>query len=438
MLSELASFDGTERATAEVRRPDRYRHLFAALSSEGAAIPRGAGLSYCGASFGDGVRSISSRRFNRILELDASSGQIVVEPGLSVGELFDFAVARGWYPPVLPGHPAITVGGCVACNVHGKSQYHGGCFAEHVSELSVFHPGHGEITCSPEARKELFELTAGGFGLTGFITRVKLRLVPLAGHGVRRRRIPVADLNEAVRVMEAECDAADSLYAWNDLNRRGPAFGRGVVYSERFAGEARPARQGFRDLDPARRGRFGVSFFRRSSAILFSRSYGWLESHRSREELLDLAAAAFPIHGKEIYYALFGRRGLREYQMLIPREAWESVAEELERLLAKSGVAATLGSLKLFRGRSSLLDFCGTGVCLAIDVPAGRRTHELFTGLDDLVLRAGGLVNLSKDSRATGELAERIFPEYERFKDALAAHDPGRRFDSALRRRLGV
>ncbi len=438
MLSELASLDGTERATVEVRRPDRYRHLFAELSSETATIPRGAGLSYCGASFGAGVRSVSSRLFNRILDFDSASGELVVEPGLSVGELFHFALARGRYPPVLPGHPAITVGGCVAFNVHGKSQAHGGCFADHVIELGVFHPDHGEIVCSPEVEKELFELTAGGFGLTGFITRVKMRLAPLAGRGVRQRRLPVADLSEAVRVMEAECDDADCLYAWNDLNRRGAAFGRGMVYSERFASEGRVGTERFRDLDPVSRGRFGVSFFRRPSAALFSRTYGWLETLKAKEALLDLEKAAFPIHGKEIYYQLFGRRGLREYQLLIPTPEWESAALELKRLIPESRVGATLGSLKLFKGRSSLLKFRGTGVCLAIDVPASRRAGELFSRLDELVVRSGGLVNLSKDSRVTGELAQRIFPEYRRFKDALAAHDPRRRFDSALRRRLGV
>ena len=452
MLSELASLDGTERATAEVRRPDRYRHLFGELTAGGPTIPRGAGLSYCGASFGDGVTSISSRCFDRILQFDPDGGEIVVEPGLSVGDLFRFAVTQGWYPPVLPGHPAITVGGCVAFNVHGKSQYHGGCFADHVLELSVFHPDHGEISCSPEREQQLFELTAGGFGLTGFITRVKMKLMPLAGRSIHQRRIPVTDLRQAVRVMQDECDDADCLYAWNDLNRRGAAFGRGIVYSERFDGQPadrktadpetddRQARVGseFGGLDPSRRGRFGISFFRRPSAIAFSRTYGWLEARKSRQARLDLASAAFPIHGKEIYYQLFGRRGLREYQMLIPQAAWEGAAEEVEQLLVKSGSAATLGSLKLFRGHPSLLKFCDTGICLAIDVPASHGSQQLFAELDALVLRTGGLVNLSKDSRLTGELAEQVFPEYQRFKDGLAAHDPQRRFDSALRRRLGV
>ena len=443
MLSELVSLDGTERATASVHRPDRYRHLFRDLSGDEPAIPRGAGLSYCAASFGEGVRSVSSSLFNRLLAFDDETGDVTVEPGLPVGELFRFAVARGRLPPVLPGHPTITVGGCVAFNVHGKSQYHGGCFGDHVRELTVFHPDHGEVDCSPAVRPELFELTVGGFGLTGFITRVRLRLPPLAGRSLRQRRIPVANLGEAVRVMEAECDDADCLYAWNDLNRRGAAFGRGWVYSERFdeaAPTSRPRTDArpFRELDPGRRGRFPWPFFRKPTAALFSRTYGWLESLKPSEAHLDLENAAFPIHGKEIYYHLFGRRGLREYQLLVPRSAWDGAVPELERCLAASRVGATLGSLKLFRGKASLLHFNGSGVCLAIDVPASPPAEDLFARLDELVLEAGGIANLSKDSRLSGEIASRMFPGYPLLKEGLAAHDPERRFDSALRRRLDV
>jgi decaprenylphospho-beta-D-ribofuranose 2-oxidase len=146
----------------------------------------------------------------------------------------------------------------------------------------------------------------------------------------------------------------------------------------------------------------------------------------------------FPIQGKEIYFLLFGRRGLREYQMLFPRAAWEAAARGVERLLAHHGVPATLGSLKLFEGETTLLNFCGSGVCLTLDVPAHPDALPLFAALDELVVEQGGIVNLSKDSRAGAPLVRRIFPEYERFRERLARFDPNRRFDSSLRRRIGV
>ena len=113
MLTQLASFDSQESVRGELVRPYRYRLLFDALQCQ-PVIARGAGLSYCGAGAGSGVRSVSTLLFNRILEFDSETGRLVAEPGLRIGDLVQFAVSRGWCPPVVPGHPMTTIGGCVA------------------------------------------------------------------------------------------------------------------------------------------------------------------------------------------------------------------------------------------------------------------------------------------------------------------------------------
>ncbi|MEE8557291.1 MAG: hypothetical protein V3T14_05340, partial [Myxococcota bacterium] len=361
-----------------------------------------------------------------------------VEPGLRVGDLLEFAIGRGWYPPVLPGHPMITIGGCIGCNVHGKSQYHGGTFVDCVESLQLFHPEHGETTCSPESDSDLFELTVGGLGLTGFVTSVDLRLTPLKGRSVLRKRVPVRNLIEAVETMEDRAPEADSLYSWHDLNRRGDSFGRGVVYVERFAWDPIDGEPRFRSLSSETRSQLPVPLFNRVSAALFTHVYGRLESMLGSESRLDLKTAAFPINGREIYFALFGTRGFREYQMLVPRDAWDPVVADVERLLEAHRISATLGSLKLFRGRGTLLNFCGSGICLTIDVPATGRALSLFGALDDLVLRVGGIVNVWKDSRLSGDFLRRLFPDYGQFQSRLRDLDPKRRFDSALRRRILV
>ncbi len=437
-MSELVSFDGTEKTRGELVRPDRYRQLFADLSSGAPSIPRGAGLSYCNASGGDGVRSVSALCFDRILDFDAETGLVDVEPGLSVGALVEFALERGWRAAVLPGHPSITVGGCVGFNVHGKSQYHDGNFVDCVESLVLFHPDHGEIACSREEQRELFELTIGGFGLTGFITSVRLRLRRSDATSLRRQRVPAADLHEAVAIMEQRSEDVDTLYSWNDLNRRGAGFGRGVVYLERFSSEPSPRPVRFRRFTAEQRGRLPFALFWPTVTRLFTRLYGELESRLPGDVLLDLKSGSFPINGKKIYFQIFGARGLREYQLLVPRASWGGFVPQLDALLARSGAPATLGSLKLFKGETTLLNFAGSGVCLALDVAATPNALRLFEGLDELVLEAGGIPNLSKDSRLSGAFLRKAFSEYDRFRERLHEFDPKRRFDSALRRRLDV
>jgi decaprenylphospho-beta-D-ribofuranose 2-oxidase len=435
-MVELVSFDGTEVCQGSVAVPDRYRDLRALLAGPGPFAVRGAGLSYCQASAADGATTISTRSFNRFLAFDPVRMHVTVEPGVTVGDLVRFAVARGAWFPVLPGHPAITVGGCVGFNVHGKSQHDVGCFSDHVVSLSLLHPDHGELVCSPHDNPETFELTLGGMGLTGYIAVVTLQLQPLAGRSIRRIAHRVGTLTEAAELMRSLANSGGTSYSWHDLNLGGDRLGRGLVYIESFDDAAPASRVSYRALAPGRR---RGPPFAGTRAVTRMVNAGYATRERLRpHQVRSVEDAAFPINGNEAYYRLFGRRGFREYQVLVPTDAWAAAAREVRRLVAAADVPVTLGSLKLFRGEPRLLWFRGEGVCLAIDVPAGERAHGLFAQLDRMALEHGALVNLSKDSRVDATTVRTLYPGYDNFRERLNDYDPKRRLDSMLRRRLDV
>jgi len=436
---ELVSFDGTEMCRGSLVAPDRYREVRTLLAGPGQFAVRGAGLSYCQASAAAGATTISTRWFDRFVAFDAKRLQVTVESGVTMGHLVRFAVARGAWFPVLPGHPAITVGGCVGFNVHGKSQHDVGCFSDHVVSLTLLHPDHGELVCGPHENPAVFELTLGGLGLTGYIATVTLQLRPLPGRSIRRVAHPVGNLGEATELMRSLTNSGDvggTLYSWNDLNRAGHRFGQGLVYVESFEAAAPASRTSYRALAPGRR-RGPQLAGTRVVTRLVNAGYAIRERLRPRQ-LGSVEDAAFPINGNEAYYRLFGRGGFREYQVLVPNGAWPAAAREVQRLVAAARAPVTLGSLKLFRGDPRLLWFRDEGVCLALDVAAGERARWLFAQLDRMALDHGALVNLSKDSRLAAATVQGLYPGYDEFRQRLHDHDPKRRFDSMLRRRIDV
>ena len=431
----LVSFDGTERESATLARPERRQDLLDLVARGGTFIPRGAGLSYAAASMAEGTVSVDMSRLDRLLAFDAETGEVTVEPGVTVGALTDFLARRGRELPVVPGYPDITVGGCIAFDVHGKSQFHSGNFGRWVLELGLFHPSHGEQSCGPHAKPDLFALTLGGMGLTGIITWARLRTAPLQGHAVEVEAVAVDDLTAAAELMRARAASVSCTYSWNNLNRRRARFGRGVVYLEKHvegSAEGGPKRRRFEI-----RQRFPLAIWGRPTAAMILSIYERLARRQSRRRLA-LRPALFPIEGLEGYYAAFGSRGFREYQIIVPFEAWGRFTESLEDLLAKNPAPITLGSLKLFDGLGRNLTFCGSGICLAIDVPATATAARLFIEIDRLAIDLGACVNLSKDSRISAELCRRIFPQYEAFRTALRTYDPEARCMSRLRTRVGV
>lgn len=432
----IRSFDRTRTVMATMVTPASVAGL--RPSTGGGMIARGAGLSYADAGMVADGTVFDMRAMHRILAFDADSGFIDVEPGVTVGALQTALTAQGRLYPVVPGYPAITVGGCIGFNVHGKGQARDGTFGDWVERMAVWHPDHGVVECSRDVRRDLFDLTIGGLGLTGVIVRATLRTRALKGDRVQQRWVYARSLREAAEVIRDEGVRVDHAYSWNDLNRRGARFGEGVVfledardgdgsglprgYGDRLSGERRPS-----PLTPP-------------DWVLRIEGLGFRLMHRyggsGRE--LSLHDAMFPIVGKELYFRQFGGGGFREYQTLIPWDGWPTFVAEIESTLVRLGATASLGSLKVFRGAGHNLSFCGEGVGFTIDVPNDARSLPLFAAIDDIVLACGGVVNLSKDSRVGADVVRRAFPAYDSFRSAVHAHDPARRFASDLSHRIGL
>jgi len=51
---------------------------------------------------------------------------------VTLAEILDFAVPRGWFLPVSPGTKYVTVGGAIANDIHGKNHHLAGTFGRHT------------------------------------------------------------------------------------------------------------------------------------------------------------------------------------------------------------------------------------------------------------------------------------------------------------------
>lgn len=438
MKVNLYSFDGTESKISETYRPDRYRDLYEIINQSSKIIIRGGGLSYCNAGCSDST--ILSQQFNRIEKFDKENGFIIVESGITVGELIAFTAKFGWYFPVLPGHPSITIGGCLSFNVHGKSQHNYGNFIEYVDSFVLYHPSYGELFCNREINSDIFFLTAGGLGLTGYIVKVGLKLLPLPSSQINIKRIKVNNIIDTVKVMKEKSSETNILYSWNNLNiTNKDNFGQGVLYIESFIESDEKLNPfHFNTLNSnERRFKIGYNLMGRFTTKLQTQLYYFLESNKKSNQISNFAKTVFPINGKEIYYYLFGKKGFREYQMILPFENFEEAIDEIRKLIINSKIPISLGSLKIFEGTESYLNFCKTGVCLAIDVPY-IYSDRLFKNLDTIVIKYKGIVNLSKDSRLNAETVETIFPNYLQFKEKIYNFDKKRIFSSELSYRINV
>ncbi len=115
---------------------------------------------------------------------------------------------------------------------------------------------------------------------------------------------------------------------------------------------------------------------------------------------------------------MYGRRGLLQFQYVIP---WEHAKEGTVAILhevAKSGLASFLAVLKVFGDVPSpgMMSFPKPGITLALDFPIKPdKSFPLFARLADMTLEFGGRLYPAKDAAMTASQFQSFYPQWEEF-----------------------
>ena len=446
---QLTGWGRVSPSSAELAEPatiDSAAQLLRAGADVRGVIARGLGRSYNNAAqIADGV-VISTARMNRIVELDATTGLVICEAGVSLEQLMVAGLPAGWFVPVSPGTRQVTIGGAIAADVHGKNHHVAGSFARHVPSLQILLPDGDVRTVTSSSDPALFWATAGGMGLTGLIVRATVQLKRVATSRVRVDTVRTADIDETMAVLAEHDRRYGYTVAWSDSMARGASLGRSVITSGDFADLA--------DLPPADRAdpfafrpgaRVGVpagfppGLINRYTVRLANEAW-YRKAPRSRTgELQTIGAFFHPLDGIRNWNRVYGPGGFRQYQYVVPFGQEAAVRRSFE-LVSDAHAPSFVTVLKRF-GESDpgLLSFPMAGWTLALDFPARTPGLARLLGqLDQLVLEAGGRLYLAKDSRVPAEVLAKMYPRLPEFRKLRAEFDPAEILASDLSRRLGL
>jgi FAD/FMN-containing dehydrogenase len=397
-----------------------------ALPHDDVLLPHGLGRSYGDVPLNDEHTLLDTSRMNRFRSFDAETGVLECEAGTTLDDILRAFVPRGWFPPVTPGTKFVTVGGCIANDVHGKNHHRAGTFGRHVRSFELLRSDGSRTRCVPG--DPLFAATIGGLGLTGLITTVELQLRRIASSEIVVERVPFRSLAEFDALSRA-CDAShEYTVAWFDsfagrdsrgIFFRGNHAEAGALESSRASSWPLPMIPAA--LNPLTVRAFNTAYFHANA--------------RPKPQRVDYHPFFYPLDAVANWNAMYGRRGFLQYQCVIPESAGlEPVAEIVDRA-ARTRLASFLTVIKKFGELPSpgLLSFPRAGTTLCLDFSA-RRTDVLLPmleGCDDIVEAAGGSVYPAKDARMAPARFRRFFPQWEELR-ALA--DP--RFSSSFWRRV--
>ncbi len=418
--ADVFSWGRVTREPQRVARPHFRDELPSLLEDKSVASKLAIGLrrSYGDSCLNGSGALIDMCGLDRFICFDSDSGIVRAEAGVSLSDLLRLVVPKGWFVSTTPGTRFVTLGGALANDVHGKNHHSAGSFGRNVRSFGLLRSDRGPVTVAPESEPALFSSTVGGLGLTGVVEWIELQLVRIGGAYLEVETIPYDRLDAFWELAEESVNRYEHTVAWIDCTSRGDNSGRGIFSRANWIAD------GVYDVHDDRSWKRipleapGVAL-NRLTVSAFNEFYHRLNSAKTAKIRQHYAPFFYPLDAVRDWNRLYGRRGMLQYQCVIPRANQRDAVKALLDVITASGQASFLAVLKTFGDLPSpgLLSFARPGATLALDFPfRGSETLKLMAALDAIVAEAQGALYPAKDGRMPAEMFRRSFPRWEQLE----------------------
>ncbi len=432
---KYGSWGNYPRAQSTVRRLEWRSDAplsFEREAVDASLLPYAYGRSYGDSCLNDGGTLLDARGLDRMIAFDAATGVLRAEAGMSLAQVLEFSVPRGWFLPVSPGTRYVSLAGAVANDIHGKNHHRAGTFGRHVRAFELLRSDGARLVCSLQENSELFRATVGGLGLTGLILWVEIALKPIQSAEFEVESIKFGDLDEFFSLSSESDESHAYTVAWVDCAASGAKLGRGIFMRGNEAAEG--------ELTTHTEARLSVPINAPGALLnpLTVRAFNTLYYHKQRAKVVrqrqHYAGFFYPLDAVQGWNKIYGSRGFLQYQFVLPYQGDPSAIKAIFKTIANSGMGSFLAVLKMFGDLPSpgMLSFPRQGVTLALDFPnQGAHTLELLEKLDEVVRAEGGRLYPAKDARMSARNFQHFYPQWRAF---AAFVDP--RFSSSFWRRV--
>ena len=396
-------------------------------------LPVGMGRSYGDSCLLANGTLVAARGLDRLLSFNQETGLLRCEAGVTLAEILEFAVPRGWFLPVTPGTKYVTIAGAIANDIHGKNHHVAGTIGNHVPRFELVRSTGERFECSPRDNPAWYRATIGGLGLTGLITWAELQLRPVLSRKIKYEGIKFIGIEEFVALSKAS-QHVEYTVAWIDCVSTGKNFCRGIFmqgdHSEQpdvLTPTPEPKLSMPVDLPGFMLNRFTVGAF---NTAYYNKQLG-----KHKVALMDYEPFFYPLDKVLHWNRGYGKEGLLQFQCVLP---WEPAQQfgiiEIMKAITASGLASFLAVIKVFGDVESpgLMSFPAPGITLALDFPIREEiSFDLCDRLAAITAEHGGRMYPAKDARMSAPHFQQFYPQWQDFARYI---DPG--FSSSFWQRV--
>ena len=352
---------------------------------------------------------------DRLISFDAQTGLLRCEAGVTLAEILDFAVPRGWFLPVSPGTKYVTVGGAIANDIHGKNHHVAGTFGLHTPCFELIRSDGTHMVCSASENPDWYAATIGGMGLTGLISWAEVQMRPIVSRRIRYQSTQFVGLEEFVALSRASTQ--EYSVAWIDCVAQGRNFARGIFIQGEHEENPGP-------LTPLAKPKIALPFdlpafaLNRSSVGAFNTLYYHKQITKQRAGFTDYEPFFYPLDRILQWNRLYGRQGLLQFQCVLPWASDSMGMVQLLKAITASGLGSFLAVIKVFGDVVSpgMMSFPMPGITLALDFPIRREvSFDLLDRLAAITAEFRGRMYPAKDACMSAVHFQQFYPQWEQW-----------------------
>lgn len=429
------------RSSAPLSSPEDQKGVQRCIAQH-STIARGLGRSYADQALNEGQHITRCTAMDRYLDFDPDRAILRCEAGVSLAQIIRDFAPRGYFPMVTPGTKYVTIGGCIANDVHGKGHHVDGCFSRCVHSFRIMLSDGEVITASRELHPDLFWGSFGGMGLLGIILDAEIELRPVQSTYFAQKAISVSNLDELIEAFDTY-EKLPYAVAWIDPLAKGSRLGRGVLTTGDHAPlEDLPPRLRQDPLRVSGPPKLSVPFdlpnfaLNALTAPLLNRVLEWMQ--RNGKAFAHYEKFFYPLDFIGRWNRGYGPRGFAQYQFVVPESGGKDAMREILERIASSDQMPFLNVLKKFGPEEGMLSFPMQGYTYAVDFPIRPGLDRFLQELDEMVIAAGGRIYLGKDAFVVPQALSRMYPRLDDWRAIKEHYDPQHRFSSQLGRRVGL
>ena len=403
---KIKGWGGHPIVSANVFRPERIGDLIEFINRvKGTFLARGGGTSYGDASINNDGINIDMHRLNKMLHFNPENGVLHCQSGVTLRDINKTFLQKGWILHVTPGTQFATVGGCVACDAHGKN-WQAGSFRNFVKGFSLMLHDGSIVYCSEDENSDIYFATFGSMGMTGIILDVHFQLKKISSSYMDVETIQLSNLKELFNLQYASMDSHEYLFSWLDSHNEGKSMGRGILQRANHCVDE--------NLQYKEKRRFSVPFYmlnstvNRYSVAAFNNMY-YAMAAKDNKSKLYLNDFFYPLDRFANWYRIYGTKGFIEYHVVVPLDGAYETIFDLLRKITKSKLGSTIAAVKPLTKSDGLMSFPMDGFTLAVDFAYSEKLWSLLDKLDKIVIASGGRVYLAKDARLSAKSFKEMY-----------------------------